>query len=407
MFIKDVKVGSIKDSRGEKTVEVLISTLKGKFVASAPSGKSKGKHEARAYSSRGFNWSMKMLNVFVKSIRNRNFKIRDFEDLKELEDEIRKFESQFGKIGANFTYALETSFLKASAAENKMELWEFIFKGVDDKKKPNIPRAIGNCIGGGLHSDSKIGEKPDFQEFEVVCDGKSFSRGFTKGVNFYDDLKFKIRKHQHGWIMHKNDENAWKTNLNNEEVLEIMFQMAKKTKVKIGLDVASSSFFKGGYHYENKKLLRDRAEQIDYIKRIIEKYELFYIEDPLEEEDFSGFGILTKAAKKIKKGKVLIVGDDLTVTNVSRLKRAIRNKSINAMIVKPNQNGYLLDVAKVVSLCKKYKIKIIFSHRSGETMDDALADYAVGFGADYVKTGIDGRERLVKLRRIIDIERGL
>ncbi len=152
------------------------------------------------------------------------------------------------------------------------------------------------------------------------------------------------------------------------------------------------------------KIIRERHEQIDYIQRLIEKYQLFYVEDPMQEEDFIGFGDLNKDSAK---GNYLIVGDDLTTTNLQRVKRAIVNHSINAMIIKPNQIGNLLEVAEVVKLCKKEKIRMIFSHRSGETMDTALADYAVGFDADFVKMGIMGKERLVKHRRLMEIERSL
>ena len=124
----------------------------------------------------------------------------------------------------------------------------------------------------------------------------------------------------------------------------------------------------------------------------------------MNEEDFSGFKQLLSSVREFRKSS-MIVGDDLTVTNPDIVKRAIRDKCINAMIVKPNQVGSILKVKQVVEFCKKNDIKMIFSHRSGETMDDTLADYAVGFGADFIKTGIYGRERLINLKRVIDIEK--
>ena len=147
--------------------------------------------------------------------------------------------------------------------------------------------------------------------------------------------------------------------------------------------------------------MRDRNEQIDYMAGLVEKYGLFYVEDGLQEEDFSGFIELNGQSGK----KSLIVGDDLTVTHFDRVDRAVRGGAINAMIIKPNQNGSLLEVARIVDLCKQRGIKMVFSHRSGETMDDALADYAVGFGADFIKCGIYGPERMVKLRRVMEIEK--
>ena len=125
----------------------------------------------------------------------------------------------------------------------------------------------------------------------------------------------------------------------------------------------------------------------------------FYIEDPLDENDFAGFS-------KIK-SKGLIVGDDLTVTNLSRIKKAVKQKSVNAVILKPNQNGSLIALKKIVEYCRREKIKMIFSHRSGETSDNILADLAFGFGADFIKTGVTGRGRREKLKRLVEIERSL
>ncbi len=408
MFIKEVNPSIIRDSRGEETISVEIVSFEGRFSASAPSGKSKGEHETPAYNSRGIKRSLKMLRVLGKTLKHKNFLMRNLFGLGEFEKVLRKFESIHGKLGANVTYALESAILKASAKEKKKELWKFIRDSFKTKGKVKIPMPVGNCIGGGLHSSISGGERrPDFQEFLFIPNEKSFSKAVRKNLDVYEKAREELKKHEKTWFMKKNDENAWKTSLTNEEVLEIMYQIGKKYKVRIGIDAASSGFFEDGvYHYKNKKLIRDRKEQVDYIARLSEKYELFYIEDGLNEEDFLGFSVLLNETKKSKrKNKALIVGDDLTTTNVKRLRRAIQAGSINAVIIKPNQNGYLSEVAKVVDICKKYKIQMIFSHRSGETMDDVLADYAVGFGADFIKTGIIGRERLIKLRRIIEIER--
>ncbi len=407
MFIRDVKPKIIKDSRGEKTIKVEIKTYKGKFSASAPSGKSKGKHEVPDYNERGINYSLRILKIFAEKIKYKNFMIKNFEGLKNFENLIKKFEHRYGNLGANCIYALETCFLKAAAKENRKELWEFI----TDKKKPKMPVPVGNCIGGGLHSS---GKKPDFQEFLLIPKEKTFSKNVTKMILAYEFAKKLIKKNEKKWRVKRNDEGAWMTNLRNEDVLEILFQISKKFKVRIGIDAASSEFYERGfYHYKNKELLRDREEQIDYMLRLIEKYNLFYIEDGLQQEDFSGFKILLKKANLLrkssakKKPSILIVGDDLTTTNPARVSKAIAEKAINAVIIKPNQIGSLLEVKKVVDLCKKHNIQMIFSHRSGETIDNALADFAVGFGADFIKCGIFGRERLAKLGRIMAIERSL
>ncbi len=405
MFIKEVRTSLIENSRGEKTVRVDIKTLKGRFAASAPSGKSVGKYETRAWRSGGVGSSFKMLRAFGKILEKRNFMIRDLSGLNELNELFHKFEARHGLFGANATYALETAFLKAAAKENKKELWKFIADSVGRKGK--IPMPVGNCIGGGLHSHNK--KKPDFQEFLIIPKERNFSKAVTKMVRAHEYAKILLKKKERRLfgMRKKSDEGAWETSLTNEEVLEVMAELRKKFKIFVGIDAASSSFFeKGYYEYKNKKLKRDKVEQIDYMQHLIRKFGLFYVEDPIQEEDFTGFLGLRKELKS-RAGRILVVGDDLTVTNLHLVHRAVRDKAINAIIIKPNQNGSLLSVAKVVAECKKAGLKIIFSHRSGETMDNALADYSVGFGADFIKCGIFGRERLVKLGRMMEIEKSL
>jgi enolase len=197
-------------------------------------------------------------------------------------------------------------------------------------------------------------------------------------------------------LKHKNDEGAWQCQLNEEEILEFLSKFSEKTN--IGIDVAASSFFENNI-YNYPALPLGRVDQIKYINELISRYNILYVEDALEQEDFQGFSEINKDN--------LVVGDDLTATNITRLQRAIANKSINAMIIKPNQNGSLIELKKIFDICKKNKIKTILSHRSGETMDDALADYAFGFQADYIKCGIATKWREAKLKRLIKIEKSL
>lgn len=398
MFIKEVKPRLIKDSRGDKTIEVVLKTLKGKFTASAPSGKSKGEHESLDYNEKGIDWSLKMMKALAKRLKEKNFLMKEFSDLRDFENLIKKFEEEFGRLGANCVYALETAFLKAGARENNKELWEFLL----EERKAKIPMPVGNCIGGGMHERVSEGKRPDFQEFLFIPDEESFSKAFSKNVHAYNLAGKIIAKKEKKWFIKKNDENAWETKLTNEEVLEIMQYAGVKYFLRIGVDIAASTFFTNKYNYKNKRMERSRHEQIEYVKELIKRYKIFYVEDPLNEEDFSGFADINLSTKNS-----VIVGDDLTTTSLSRVSRAKSCKAISAMIIKPNQNGYMIDVARVARFCRDNKIKVVFSHRSGETMDDALADYAVGFGADFIKTGIIGRERLIKLRRIMDIERKL
>ncbi len=197
----------------------------------------------------------------------------------------------------------------------------------------------------------------------------------------------------------ESDENAWVSSLTEREVFDVL----KKTKMDLGTDVAASSFYKRKkYTYDNPMFKRTIDEQLFYLSNLIKNFSLFYVEDPFEEEDFDSFAKLLA-----KFPNTLIVGDDLTVTSTERLEKAISKKSINGIIVKPNQTGSLLEVQRVCEMAKKNGIKIIFSHRSGETEESILADLAFGFGADFFKCGIEGDAREKKIMRLIEIEKSL
>lgn len=401
MFIRKVIPSFIKNSRDERTIQIELVTYEGRFKVSAPSGKSKGKHEVPQYSSKGIDRSMKLLRAFCRRLENKNFMIKKIDDLKKVIELLRKFEARYGRFGGNVTYVLESVFLKAAAADNNKELWEFIHDEIDKGSKPKMPRPVGNCIGGGLHSKLIEGKRPDFQEFLLIPGEKTFSRATTVNFRAYEYARKLLKARS------RNDEGAWRTDKTNEEVLDILKIVAKKYKLRIGLDIAASTFYENGYYkYKNKELIRDKVDQSDYIEKLIKKYRIFYVEDGMQEEDFSGFKELLNTIKE-DKSKSLIVGDDLTTTNLKLVRRAVNGEAINAMIIKPNQIGSIIEVRNVVNFCKKYKITMIFSHRSGETMDDTLADYCIGFGGQYIKTGIFGRERLIKLKRVIDIEKKL
>jgi enolase len=397
MFVKEVVPSLIKNSRGERTVQIRLETYEGKFVVSAPSGKSKGKSEVASYNSKGIGHSFKMLKVFCPKLKHQNFLIKKIEDLKPLVELMKRFEGKYGKFGGNVCYAMESVFLKGAAADKGKELWQFINDDVNRGLRPKIPMPVGNCIGGGVHSGFVKEKRPDFQEFLFIPKEKTFSRAVTMNLRAYEYAQ-KLLKSYKG-----NDENAWMTGKTNEEVLEILREVAKKYKLRIGLDVAASEFYDNGYYkYKNKELIRDKVDQADYIENLIRKFGIFYVEDAMQEEDFSGFKEILNA---VDKSKTLIVGDDLTTTNMRLVRRAVSSGAINAMIVKPNQIGSMIEVKNVVQFCKENDIIMIFSHRSGETMDDTLADYCVGFGGQFIKTGIFGRERLIKLKRVIEIER--
>jgi enolase len=398
MFIKEAKSKIIKNSRNEKTIEFTIQTYEGKFSCSAPSGKSTGSNEVPAYNKSGIETSKQLLDKLCKYLKNKNFIIRTIDDLIQLDILIKKFEDKFGELGGNVTYSLHGAFLKGAAKNTNRELWQFINDDVNNGKRPKIPMPLGNCIGGGLHSKEINNKKPDFQEFLLIPNENTFAQAITKNIHAYHFAQKLLKSKK------INDENAIRTDKTNEETLEVLKIVAEQFNLRIGLDVAASSFYKNKYYeYKNKELIRDRLDQIDFISRLQKKFDIFYIEDPINEEDFSGF----KEILARTENHSLITGDDLTTTNLKRLQRAIKSNAINAIIIKPNQIGSLIEVKKVVELCKEKNITMIFSHRSGETMDNILGDYAVGFGANFIKAGIHGKERLIKYKRIIDIEKRL
>ncbi len=385
MYIKEVSARKIQDSRGEDTIEVSVNGQK----ASSPSGKSTGKYETPCW-HRSLDWNINAINKLKIP-----FQFNTFNDLSKVEKLIkRQFNfKNVNQFGANALFALESAILKALAKSQKKELWEIINPSLKNVK---IPIPVGNVIGGGLHSHKK--NHPVFQEFLIIPKEKSIKENVNRMQIIYKKLKKVLRS------KFINDEGALEGDFDEEKILLILSKF--KDIINIGIDVAASSFYKNNSYNYNDKLL-SKEEQLDYINEIIKKYNILYLEDPLQENDFLGFSKILNIKNSNRKDKCLIVGDDLTATHISRVKKAVKLKSINALIVKPNQNGSLFQLREVFDFCKKNKIKTIISHRSGETLDSALADYAVGFQADFIKCGIATKWREVKLKRLIEIENSL
>ena len=386
--MKTKKVGAkiVRDSRGENTILVWVRTSKGKFVTISPVGKSTGKFEVKPYAR-----SLKNEVEYINKLDVEKLEIRKFNHLVYVE--------KYVKLGGDSLFALEASLLKALAADNESELYEFL-----GGRRVRIG-SVGNAVGGGKHSRGVKDRKPDIQEFQFIAKSKSFKENVKINDKAYKMVGRLLNAKR------RNDEGAWETGVTNEEVLEAMrlvrnILRKKGIKVEIGLDIAANSFFKKTYNYNSPGMILSREQQIQYVVSLIERFNLLYVEDGLDENDFKGFAEILKVVKK-KNLKCLVVGDDLTTTNPVRLRRAIKNKSINAIIVKPNQIGSLLKVREVIDLCKKKDIKTIISHRSGESLDSTIADLGVGFGVDFIKTGIYGKVRKAKLKRLVKIERKL
>ena len=412
MIVQDVRARKIQNSRGENTLAVVVETKDGKFEASAPGGVSRGRNEAEPFSVKGVDFSINFVNVLGKKIIIDKIIFNDFSDLAKLEELIRKFDKtkEFSLVGANAVYALEAALLKAIAASYELQLWSLLTEG---KKPKKLPTPLGNCIGGGKHAKQE--KKTDFQEFLLLPKTKHFFDAYFINLQSYKEAKKEILERDRAWKGSLTDESAIASTLDNEAVLCLLSDVSKKIKdtlnieVRLGLDVAASSFW-NGVNYTYKSLPDSqrlgREEQLNCILDLIEKYNLAYVEDPLDEKDFDGFARLLRIVKE-RNLNCLIAGDDLVCTQLERLQKAIETKSINAVVIKPNQNGSLLAVKEVIDLARKNDISTIISHRSGETLDNTIAHLAVGWGIPIIKAGILGRERFAKLHELLRIERAL
>jgi len=404
MLVSDIRAEKILDSRGEPSILVTIETKKGKVQASSPSGKSRGKYEALPFSTRGVDFSVSFINVIGRKIVGDKISFKEFSDLEKLEKMIREFDKtdNWSVVGGNALFALEAAILKAMAMDSEKELWQFL-----NPKAKNLPMPLGNCIGGGAHSKKEV--HPDIQEFLFMPKTQTFYDAYFLNLQAYRVAKALVDEKDKTWDGEITDEKAICPSLSSEEIIILMKEAAGrinsryKNILNIGMDVAASTFWdKGKYFYKNPEKKLNSEQQIKYFKDLIEKNSLFYIEDPFQEDDFSSFAELLS---QVDSKKVLICGDDLTATQPKRLEIAIKKKAVNAVIVKPNQNGSLIETKKFVDLAKANGITPIISHRSGETSDSTIADLAVAWDIPIIKTGIIGKERLAKLHRLLRIER--
>ncbi len=392
MIIKEVKAEKVKTSTGLDTIQVVVDSDLGKGMGSAPLGTSKGKYEVMDFPSKGVNYSVE----FVNNINLEGIEIKKFEDLKKIEKLLKDFDGSdnWSKIGGNTVIALEFAILNS---------FKNIWKSVNNNAK-NMPIPLGNCIGGGAHLN---GAGTDFQEFLILSPkaGNFYEANFAN-IKVYEMIGRELKKR--GFSDRRTSEGAWAPNLSNIEVLDLLSKVSEKVgnelgfEVRLGLDVAASEFFDGKkYIYRNlskdrKKVLMDENDQIEFINRLVKEYSLYYVEDPLHEEDFSGF-------KEIK--NCLIAGDDLICTNIDRLKDSLG--FINCLVVKPNQVGSLIKTKEIIDFASDKKIKVVMSHRSGDTLDITIADLAVAWNVPFVKFGIRNRERVVKLNELLKIEKEL
>lgn len=402
--IEDVRVRKILDSRGNPTVEVDIITWNGFGRAAAPSGASTGSREVVSFPEGGVDQVISEVEDLISS-ELIGIAAEDIEDIDEVLMEIDGTDNM-SAIGGNTTVAVSMAAAKAAAMSYGLPLYNFLGGNFVQE----MPYPLGNMMNGGAHAGPNA---PDIQEFLVVPVGANdVSEAVFANVAVHKRLKELISKKDPNFTGGKGDEGGWIPNITNDQALEIQAQACEEVGdelgilIRPGLDMASSEFWdseKEKYVYGQDNIERDVGEQVEYVKDLIETYNMFYVEDPFDEKDFEGFSELTAKVGN----KCLICGDDLFVTNSNILEEGIKQKAANAIIIKPNQIGSLTETYKTVKLAKENNILPVVSHRSGETCDETIAHLAVAFGAPLIKTGAIGGERIAKLNELIRIEEEL
>ena len=399
--IEDVRVRKILDSRGNPTLEVDVITWNGFGRAAAPSGASTGSREVVAFPEGGVD---KIIGE-VEDIISSELIGMDAEDLQDIDMVLKEIDGteNLSSIGGNTTVAVSMAVAKAAASSYNMPLYKFL----GGNMKTEIPYPLGNMINGGAHAGKHA---PDIQEFLIVPVGASnITEAVFANSNVHKRLKELIQAKDKSFTGGKGDEGGWAPNITNYDALDMQAKACEEVgdemgiKISPSLDMAASEMWDASqekYIYAQEDIARDTGEQIEFVKEIIETYHMFYVEDPLDEADFTGLSELTAKIGD----KCLICGDDIFVTNKQILQEGIDQKSGNAIIIKPNQIGTLTDTYETVKLAKENQYVPVVSHRSGETTDDTIAHLAVAFSAPLIKTGALGGERIAKLNELIRIE---
>jgi enolase 1/2/3 len=415
MKIKYLKAREILDSRGYPTVETEIELKNGVgAISSVPSGASTGTHEAvelrdgdkDRFLGKGVLKAVKNVNTIIAN-GLKNFDISDQEGLDKKMMDLDGSDNK-KNLGANAILSVSEVVLKATAKANKKPLYKYVFEKYKLAKKYSLPQPTLNVINGGKHGNGKL----EFQEFHILPrKNQSFAKMMEMGTEVYLHLQQILKKAKifqgvgdEGGFTADFKNNLEALNYLKKAVLKAGFEFGKD--VKVGLDTAASEFFaKDKYHISDMSYPLTANDLINYYLKLHKKFDFGYLEDGLFEDDWDNWAKMTA---KFAKTKCPIIGDDFLTTNPERTKKAIKGKNCNAVLVKPNQIGTVTEVIEVVSAAKKAGWIIILSHRSGETVDDFVSDFAVGVGADIVKFGAPARgERINKYNRLMEIENEL
>jgi len=399
--IKKCGAYKIKDSRGEETLEVEMSA--GEFVvwASVPSGKSTGSREAVALL---VDEAVKNVNeVIAPQLIGRGVNIFEIDKmLLDLDGTENK-----SKLGANAILGVSIAVLKLEAKITNKPLWQHIQSLGNPTTKDSgdnsieFPRLFANVLNGGVHAGFKL----PFQEYMFVLGNGMNVVGPVKQLQIlFEQLEKELRKRGKEIMM--GDEGGFSF---RSDDIEEPFEILSELHDKIAVDVAGGEFFEDGkYGILGQKYSSD--ELLKVYENLVKKFPVVSIEDPFSEDDFDSFAILTKKLKTVgvlpPQGGVLVVGDDLTTTSVKMIRKAIEEKMVNAVLIKPNQIGTVTETLQAIEMTHLVGLKTIISHRSGETMDSFIADLAVGVGAYGIKIGAPSQpERMAKYERLLEIEK--
>jgi len=404
--IKNIEAREILDSRGNPTIEVELETENGFFIDSVPSGASTG--EGEAIELRDNDEDRYLGKGVLSAISNIKFISEELEGYsihqKEVDDAMVSLDGTENKrkLGANAIMAVSLAVARAGAKAEKKELFEYIASISNNEIK--LPSPCFNVINGGKHAGNNLA----FQEFMINFEGNKLKDQIKMASEFYHTLKDFISLKYGKEGINVGDEGGFAPALNDpKEALDLIVKTAKKLNylgdIKIFLDIAASEFYdkKENKYNLSKGVSFEREELVKYYKELCYTYPIKSVEDPFEQNDFEGFRMLNQQML----GNLLIIGDDLTVTNTKFIEKAYEKNAINGLLVKINQIGTVSEAIEAVNLAKSYNYKIMISHRSGETNDDFIADFAVGLGAEYIKSGAPARgERIAKYNRLLKIE---
>jgi enolase len=398
--ITSIEERLVFNSRGDKSIEIDVkSDNKFQGRACAPSGASVGMYEAQSFVQ---NDSEQTLNNF-RNIKNIFIGI-DSTDLKNLHDVIKTVDpsDNYSNIGGAVAYALTIATVESAARAMNIPFYKVLNPHMD---RISFPYPLGNVLGGGAHAGPGT---PDLQEF-LICPVKSKSifEAISLNSQIHKEVKKSIEKIDSKFTYGKGDEGGWAPAIVNDRAIELVENAIincgydPKNEVRMGVDFASSSLWdnnKKVYDYRREGISRTTEEQIDYTNKLIRDYNLVYAEDPLHEEDFENMSVITRANPGC-----FITGDDLLVTNTNRVRIAAENKACSGAILKVNQAGTLYDAMLFAEECNKNNIKIITSHRSGESVDSHISHISIATNSIMIKTGVVGGERISKLNELLRV----